>query len=538
MALDPRISLASLAPQVQMPNFVNTAMIAQQMQEQQQQQQLRMFQLSQLLRQQQQRDALLAPGGSLAQLLALDQGGTAPGAQPVSPLNPQAAAGPIQQTPLGGTPQASAPATPIMQEDREAQRERLYRQIMLSSPDVGGPIVKSLLDVEKMQRENQKARSESQSKQAETHIKLMDTINQGAQAVLDAPPAQQPARYQAFQQAVQGLPIPAAAQLPAEWGPEAQNKVALYAQQSRDAATRMKQQIDQQEANIKAYQAETARAGQRTGQQEADIKAYQAQTERGRLTEQQTIEGPQGIYAVPKYPGALDIAGGGTGEGASGVARPLTTPGGEAIGSPKAMEPMRQATADDLKKVNEGARTAQTVTQTLTEVERLMNEGIYDLGPKNAAAIALYQRTGTVAPNYDENTLARTIRLRQLGAQLTLSRGSLGSNVSNEDRETYGRSAGDFERGQTIGSMQESIKSMRAIAQKAIDWGNQANESVQRTGRLPAFESTAPPPRGTTANPLAMTDVDKILKAYEAKGIPMTRQQILDDFRKAKVPVR
>jgi hypothetical protein len=54
MALDPRISLASLAPQVQMPNFVNTAMIAQQMQEQRQQQQLRMFQLSELLRQRQQ----------------------------------------------------------------------------------------------------------------------------------------------------------------------------------------------------------------------------------------------------------------------------------------------------------------------------------------------------------------------------------------------------------------------------------------------------------------------------------------------------
>jgi hypothetical protein len=525
MALDPRISLASLAPQVEMPNFVNTALIAQQMQEQRQQQQLRMFQLSQLLRQQQQRDALLAPGGSLAQLLALDQGGTAPGAQqPVSPLNPQTAAGPIQQTPFGEAPQAAptpavapAAATPMMAEDREAQRERLYRKIMLSSPDVGGSIVKSLLDVEKMQRENQKARSESQSKQAETHIKLMDTINQGAQAVLDAPPAQQPARYQAFQQAVQGLPIPAAAQLPAEWGPEAQNKVALYAQQSRDAATRMKQQIDQQEANI---------------------KAYQAQTERGKLTEQQTVEGPQGLYAVPKYPGALEAIGGGTGEGASGVARPLTTPGGEAIGSPKALEPMRQATADDLKKVNEGARTAQTVTETLSEVERLMNEGIYDLGPKNAAAIELYSRTGAVAPNYDENTLARTMRLRQLGAQLTLSRGSLGSNVSNEDRNTYQRAQGDLERGQTIASMQESIKSMRTIAQRAIDWGNEANESVQRTGRLPPFKGTEPPARGTTANPLAMTDIDKILKAYEAKGIPMTRQQILDDFRKAKVPVR
>jgi hypothetical protein len=54
MALDPRISLASLAPQVQMPDFVNTAQIAQQMQAQQQQQQMRMFQLSELLRQRQQ----------------------------------------------------------------------------------------------------------------------------------------------------------------------------------------------------------------------------------------------------------------------------------------------------------------------------------------------------------------------------------------------------------------------------------------------------------------------------------------------------
>jgi hypothetical protein len=54
MALDPRISLASLAPQVQMPDFVNTAMLAQQMQAQQQQQQMRMFQLSELLRQRQQ----------------------------------------------------------------------------------------------------------------------------------------------------------------------------------------------------------------------------------------------------------------------------------------------------------------------------------------------------------------------------------------------------------------------------------------------------------------------------------------------------
>ena len=101
MALDPRISLAVQPVQIQPPNLLQTMLTTATLREQQQQEQLRNIQLASLLRSQQQEQAL-------EQYLRERNMPTATQAQqPVSPLNPQVAAGPITQTPFGRQPPLS-----------------------------------------------------------------------------------------------------------------------------------------------------------------------------------------------------------------------------------------------------------------------------------------------------------------------------------------------------------------------------------------------------------------------------------------------
>src|SRR5262245_5683057 len=122
MALQPMIPLQGLVPQFQYPDFLRSELLGQQIANERTQERMRQFQLSELLRTAQEREQFMQPGGLGSQFLSL-YGGQAspaaaaprPAAAPISRLNPQVAAGPIQQTPLDQPlpPQTAAPVAPV-----------------------------------------------------------------------------------------------------------------------------------------------------------------------------------------------------------------------------------------------------------------------------------------------------------------------------------------------------------------------------------------------------------------------------------------
>lgn len=196
--------------------------------------------------------------------------------------------------------------------------------------------------------------------------------------------------------------------------------------------------------------------------------------------------------------------------------------------------PLTQAMADEIKKVQEEARAARSLTQSLSEVERLMNEGVYEQSPTLSAALTLYNSTGYVMPGlgYDAAILARTGRLRELGSQLTVDRaGTLGNQVSEGDRKTYEAAAGRFQEGKTLASMRESVKSMRTIAERAIENANTALTTMQQTNQIPQYQGTPGAAKGTKANPITEQDIQDTLKNPANAG--KTRAQLIKEWRDA-----
>jgi hypothetical protein len=106
MALDPRISLAATAPIVEPPDLIRTMLAAGQLREQQSIQGLRDLQARQLQEDFAADERIAAVwrsyGVSPIDLQTRSSAMTPPGGRPVtSPLNPQMAAGPITQRPMG-----------------------------------------------------------------------------------------------------------------------------------------------------------------------------------------------------------------------------------------------------------------------------------------------------------------------------------------------------------------------------------------------------------------------------------------------------
>jgi hypothetical protein len=127
---------------------------------------------------------------------------------------------------------------------------------------------------------------------------------------------------------------------------------------------------------------------------------------------------------------------------------------------------------------------AQETHTVLNEAERLMGEGVYGNSLTDQATMAGYRR----GLFQDDAKARRTARLQELGSQLVLAHGSLGSGVSAKDAEIYAKAAGNFQESKNVEEMKESIKSMRTILNTAIDRANTARERARTTWDLPAFE--------------------------------------------------
>jgi hypothetical protein len=121
----------------------------------------------------------------------------------------------------------------------------------------------------------------------------------------------------------------------------------------------------------------------------------------------------------------------------------------------------------------------------------------------------------------------------ELGAQLKLAHGSLGSGVSTADAVTYGKAAGNFEEPKNVAEMQQSITSMRSIANTAMRRANEARKSAETTGRLPEFEE-----RGAGASQGGGKVVSEADIAATMQASGKTRQQVLDALKAKGYTVR
>jgi hypothetical protein len=165
-----------------------------------------------------------------------------------------------------------------------------------------------------------------------------------------------------------------------------------------------------------------------------------------------------------------------------------------------------------LEAFDKAGMAGQETHTVLDEAERLIAEGVYSNSPIDRANMLAYNKG--LAPG--DTKAQRTKRLMELGAQLKLAHGSLGSGVSVADAVTYGKAAGNFEEPKNLAEMQQSITSMRTIANTAMRRANEARKSAETTGKLPEFEE-----RGNKV--FSEADI-----AATMKGSGKTRQQVIE----------
>lgn len=151
-----------------------------------------------------------------------------------------------------------------------------------------------------------------------------------------------------------------------------------------------------------------------------------------------------------------------------------------------------------LTTANNQATSNQNIAQILDTAEGLINQGTLGNSLGDRAEMFGAKEFGFGSSNPE---VVRTKALMDIGNQLVLARGSLGTGVSTADAARYDSAAGDFSTAQSNAQRMQSISVMREIAGKYINQANDFNQSYQDTGELPDYNlpSAAPIP---SANPM------------------------------------
>lgn len=543
MPLDPQISLAGRGVDIKPLDPAATLLQISQIKNLQSQDQMRQLQMAQLGATLGQYRDLQAPGGPLAQLSALSQGPQSPGMPPAgmvpgtqlsglppgggaitqgpmaSPGTPPPGAGgiaplydqlsPATQAaypggppPDAGQPQASpqSASQPASQEQlaaakqlppeigdgtRSAKKAAILQDMLLKYPLVAPHVVTPFIAVDKQLLEQRKGELDFQKT-------TMDLLSQGIASVMDQPKDIQPQAYAQFRQLAITRNLPGAAQqFPEQFDPQLMQALATSAQTKQERA-----------------QHDLDRLGK-------EIDFFGKHIEEAKLGEIAIHEGATANIPYFKYGAAGQAIGQAPGA-------PPGTIGGLPASAPSkaAMQPLQAAEGKQLEALTTAGETGRSVHQTLNEVERLIGEGIYEQSPTLSAALWTYKQGGKggVLPGYDEATLDRTRRVRELGAQLKLAQGRLGSGVSDTEGSTYGRAAGDFESGATFGKMHESITSMRKIADQAISNANSAKTGMRTGAGIPPIQGQAtggtPPPAGARNTAVTSAQVSALATRY------------------------
>lgn len=154
-----------------------------------------------------------------------------------------------------------------------------------------------------------------------------------------------------------------------------------------------------------------------------------------------------------------------------------------------------QADAKWLKDQDESGAAAEKLSSTIEQARSVIAApgGVLGNSPMDQAAYKLHEWGLN-----NSDTSVNTERLRELGAQMTLSFGSLGAQVSNADREVYARAQGNFENAKSAEAMKLSLDQMAAVSERVIEKINRNRTTYQQTGRKPDF--VAAPPAGATSH--------------------------------------
>lgn len=183
-------------------------------------------------------------------------------------------------------------------------------------------------------------------------------------------------------------------------------------------------------------------------------------------------------------------------------------PAGGATPMPGIEDPIRSAVVRDADKARLGesdkaGATGEKISATIADIQSLVDspEGVLGSGPLDRIAYGFHQ-LGV----HNSQASVNTERMREKGAELVLSFGGLGNQISNADRETFARAQGGFENAKSVKAMRLSLKQMAEVAARVIARANQTRQTYQDTGRMPDFRAPAspnlpPPPGGPTMEP-------------------------------------
>lgn len=193
------------------------------------------------------------------------------------------------------------------------------------------------------------------------------------------------------------------------------------------------------------------------------------------------------------------------------------------MGDPRAEGVVHDANKAWLKEQDKSGAAAENLSSSIEQARALLSSpaGVLGSGPMDRAAYGLHQ----LGVNNSEAAV-NTERLREIGASMTLSFGSLGSQVSNADRETYQRAQGDFERAKSIESMRMSLKTMAEVAARVMAKVNQNRASFEATGRKPDFapaqpygDPSLPPPPTMEPGADSGTNLDQDIAEARRRGL-------------------
>ena len=151
---------------------------------------------------------------------------------------------------------------------------------------------------------------------------------------------------------------------------------------------------------------------------------------------------------------------------------------------------VKQALSKDrLSSLEKNAQSNQNILGMLNSAEKLIKEGTLGNSPLDRV-----KQFGQNAGLYQTDEAINTNILGQIGNQLVLARGSLGSGVSVSDADRYDKAAGDFTRAQSNEQRIKAIKVMREVAENVFKETNSIRDEFNRTGETPEFKPPSQQP--------------------------------------------
>ena len=172
------------------------------------------------------------------------------------------------------------------------------------------------------------------------------------------------------------------------------------------------------------------------------------------------------------------------------------------------MQPLRATQEQQLKAYEATGNAGRAIHQSLNEVQRHLDAGVYYSTPGLPLALKALElgQYGVLRwAGWDVDKLARTQQVMKLGDALLTDRVNLGRGITNEEGRRYENAAGNLQHPQSQETMNLAIESMRRTADQGIKNSNTALEHFNKTRQLLPFPDEG---TGGTDRPRTLGTVD------------------------------